>query len=78
MNVGSKKAVILKPQNLMNVFILAVFNLSNPMKHSLTDYLMAFLLVALILLGIYIQGGHCGLSDLELYRIAAEPFNLKP
>jgi len=48
------------------------------MKHSFFDYLMAFLLVLLILLGIYIQGGHCGLSDLELYRIAAEPFNLKP
>jgi len=48
------------------------------MKHSLTDYLMAFLLVALILLGIYVQGGNFGPSDLELYRMAAEPFNLKP
>lgn len=48
------------------------------MKHSFFDYLMAFLLVLLILLGIYIQGGNCGPSDLELYRIAAEPFNLKP
>ena len=42
------------------------------MKHSPIDYLMAFLFVALILLGIYIQGGNCGLSDLELYKIAAE------
>jgi hypothetical protein len=42
------------------------------MKHSPIDYLMAFLLVLLILLGIYIQGGNCGLSDLELYKISAE------
>jgi len=42
------------------------------MKYKPIDYLMAFLLVLLILLGIYVQGGHCGLSDLELYRISAE------
>ena len=42
------------------------------MKNKLIDYLMAFLLVALILLGIYIQGGNCGPSDLELYKISAE------
>jgi hypothetical protein len=44
------------------------------MKHSFFDYLMAFLFVALILLGIYIQGGKFGPSDLELYRMAAEPW----
>jgi hypothetical protein len=42
------------------------------MKHSFFDYLMAFLLVLLILLGIYVQGGNFGPSDLELYRISAE------
>lgn len=37
-------------------------------------YAMAFLLVALVVLGIYLQGGKFGPSDLELYRMAAEPW----
>jgi len=37
-------------------------------------YAMAFLLVALVVLGIYLQGGKFGSSDLELYKTASEPW----
>lgn len=37
-------------------------------------YAMAVLLVALVALGIALQGGKFGPSDLELYRMAAEPW----
>ena len=37
-------------------------------------YAMTLLLVALVSLGIAFQGGKFGPSDLELYRMAAEPW----
>jgi hypothetical protein len=46
------------------------------MKDPITwkTYAMAFLLVAIVVLGISLQGGKFGPSDLELYRMAAEPW----
>jgi hypothetical protein len=37
-------------------------------------YAMTFLLVALVALGLALQGGKFGPSDLELYKMAAEPW----
>ena len=39
-------------------------------------YALALVLVACLVLGIAIQGGAWGPSDLELFQRAAEPFNL--
>jgi hypothetical protein len=39
-------------------------------------YALALVLLATLVLGIAIQGGACGPSDLELFQRAAEPFNL--
>ncbi|MFN5833422.1 MAG: hypothetical protein ACK459_06770 [Akkermansiaceae bacterium] len=46
------------------------------MKEPITwkNYAMAVLLVALVALGLALQGGKFGPSDLELYRMAAEPW----
>ena len=46
------------------------------MKEQITweTYAMTLLLVALVALGIALQGGKFGPSDLELYRMAAEPW----
>ena len=43
---------------------------------TIKTYALGVALLALLILGLAIQGGACGPSDLELFQRAAEPFNL--